>query len=74
MHDVLPLPHTPRVTVRHAVVGLGCYAMHQLLAYQYHETCRSWMTPFNIESSPFCAILKKGMSVLQWSPLGLFLN
>jgi hypothetical protein len=61
--------HPPRVSLRVAIVGLACYLMHQLLAIQYANSCRGWLSALAIEPSPACSLLRKGMVALQWAPV-----
>lgn len=59
-------------TVRCAVASVACYVMHQMLAMQYADQCRpSWLAALGVEPSGYCSLLKKGMTALQWSPVGV---
>ena len=62
--------------VRLAVLGIGCFAVHQLLSIQYMSQCQSsWFAAaFSIDPSPMCTVLQKGMQALRWVPLGALLR
>lgn len=48
----------------------SCAVLHGLLQQHYVNTCRSsWLSLFALDPGPYCAIIRKGLSVLQWSPL-----
>lgn len=50
--------------------ALSCSALHGLLQHHYYNTCRSsWFALFAVDPSPYCALVRRGLSVLQWSPL-----
>ena len=45
-----------------------CALCHQLLASHYADACRpSWF--FGIDSTPYCALVHKGLHVLRAAPL-----
>jgi hypothetical protein len=49
---------------------LSCAVLHGLLQQHYIATCRSsWLSLFALDPGPYCAVVRKGLSVLQWSPL-----
>ena len=48
----------------------SCSLLHALLQQHYMATCRSsWLALFVLDTGPYCALLRKSMAVLQWSPL-----
>lgn len=50
--------------------AVGCSAFHGLLQQHYLATCRSsWLALFAVDPGPYCALVRKGLSVLQWTPL-----
>lgn len=47
-----------------------CAALHGLLQQHYISTCRSsWLSLFAVDPGPYCALVRKGLSALQWSPV-----
>lgn len=50
--------------------AVSCAVLHQLLQQHYYSTCRgSWFALFSLDPGPYCAIVRKGLTALQWSPL-----
>lgn len=48
----------------------SCAILHGLLQQHYIATCRaSWISLFLTDPGPYCTILRKGLTALQWSPL-----
>jgi hypothetical protein len=48
----------------------SCWVLHGLLQHHYIDTCRSsWLSLFALDSGPYCALVRRGLSALQWSPL-----
>lgn len=48
----------------------SCAILHGLLQQYYVATCRSsWLSLFALDPGPYCAIVRKGLTALQWSPL-----
>ena len=48
----------------------SCAVLHGLLQQHYISTCRSsWLSLFALDTGPYCALVRKGLSALQWSPL-----
>lgn len=68
------LPALPalRYTVSLCAYAVGCAMMHGLLQQHYYSTCRgSWLALFGMDYGPYCALVRKGMHALQWSPLAV---
>lgn len=49
--------------------AVGCAALHGLLQQHYVVTCRSWLALFALDPGPYCALVRKGLHALQWSPV-----
>lgn len=50
--------------------SVACASLHGLLQQHYVLTCRaSWLAAFVLDASPYCALVRKGLHVLQWSPV-----
>ena len=50
--------------------SVACASLHGLLQHHYLLTCRaSWLSLFVLDASPYCALVRKGLHVLQWSPV-----
>lgn len=50
----------------------GCAIMHGLLQQHYYDACRgSWLALFGMEPGPYCALVRKSLHALQWSPLAI---
>jgi hypothetical protein len=48
----------------------SCAALHALLQQHYVTTCRSsWLSLFALDPGPYCALVRKSLTVIQWSPL-----
>lgn len=48
----------------------SCVLLHGLLQQHYFSHCRaSWLALFSLDSGPYCALVRKGLVALQWSPL-----
>lgn len=64
----------PWATVRGAIsfcaYATGCALLHGLLQHHYYGTCRgSWLALFSLDPGPYCEMLRRGLSTLQWSPM-----
>lgn len=47
-----------------------CAVLHGLLQQHYLTACRSsWLALFSVDPGPYCAFVRRGLHVLQWSPL-----
>lgn len=59
----------------HRVYLLTCYTascigLYGLLNLYYYDTCKSsWFSYFGIDSSPYCGLIRKALTTLQFSPL-----
>ena len=50
--------------------ALACSATHGLLQLHYTGYCRgSWLALFALDPSPYCALVRRSLDALQWSPL-----
>lgn len=50
--------------------AVSCALLHSLLQQHYIGACRSsWLALFTLDPSPYCAVVRKGLTVLQWTPL-----
>lgn len=50
--------------------SVSCALLHAVLQHHYVTTCRSsWLALFTSDLGPYCGLVRKGLSVLQWSPL-----
>lgn len=48
----------------------SCAVLHGLLQQHYLSACRSsWLALFLTDTGPYCALVRRGLSALQWSPL-----
>lgn len=48
----------------------ACALVHGLLQRHYVGTCRgTWLALFGLDPGPYCALLRRGLSALQWSPV-----
>lgn len=48
----------------------SCVLLHGLLQQHYFSACRaSWLALFSLDPGPYCALVRKGLAALQWSPL-----
>ena len=46
--------------------------LHSLLRRHYFATCQSsWWAVFLLEPGPYCAVVRRALTVLQWSPLAV---
>ena len=62
----------PQNYLQYAFFSASCYIAHSLLSLHYADVCRGgWLASMlAVEASPYCAFVRKGLGVLQWSPLG----
>jgi hypothetical protein len=63
---------TARPASYHLIVGaycLSCLALHSLLHHHYVSACHSWLAAFDVHPTPYCALVRKTLGVLQASPL-----
>ncbi len=50
--------------------SVSCALLHGLLQQHYFTACRgSWLALFSLDPGPYCALVRKGLVALQWSPL-----
>lgn len=50
--------------------SVSCALLHSLLQHHYLDTCRSsWLSLFSVDPGPYCGLIRKGLCVLQWSPV-----
>jgi hypothetical protein len=50
--------------------AFSCALLHHLLQLHYYQSCKSSIfAAFFIEQSPYCEVVKRSLSALQWSPL-----
>lgn len=48
----------------------SCALLHGLLQQHYFSQCRSsWLALFSLEPGPYCTLVRKSLTALQWSPL-----
>lgn len=60
----------PRRLTRLLAYSVSCALLHTLLQQHYFSTCKSsWLALFSVDPSPYCAVVRRGLSALQWSPL-----
>lgn len=60
----------PRRLAYLGAYAASCFVLHSLLQQHYFSACRaSWLALFSLDPGPYCALVRKGLSVLQWSPL-----
>ncbi len=54
-----------------AVYASSCALLHSLLRKTYVEQCTgTWLSSLlGVEASPFCGVLRNGLTALQWTPL-----
>lgn len=65
----LGLPPVRRIACLCAY-SASCVLLHSLLQQHYFSACRSsWLALFSLEPGPYCALVRKGLLALQWSPL-----
>lgn len=62
------------VSLRRAVClctyATGCALLHGLLQQHYLTACRStWLSLFAVDPGPYCSLVRRGLSALQWSPV-----
>lgn len=63
------------LTDLHRLAGLcaytaSCAVLHGLLQQYYVGTCRaSWLALFALDAGPYCALVRRSLTLLQWSPL-----
>ena len=51
----------------------SCALLHGLLQQHYLGTCRSsWLALFAVDPGPYCAVVRRGLAALQWSPFVAF--
>lgn len=56
--------------VKFAAVAVSCSLLHTLLQAHYLSTCRSnWLALFSLDPGPYCALVRRGLAALQFSPL-----
>ena len=50
----------------------SCVLLQGLLTQHYVATCSaSWFSIFVSTGSPWCSLVRKGLHILQWSPLAV---
>lgn len=48
----------------------SCAVLHGLLQQHYVSACRStWLSLFALDPGPYCALVRRSLAALQWSPL-----
>lgn len=53
-----------------AAYSVSCALLHNLLQQHYFATCRSsWLSFLLTDPGPYCALVRRGLGALQWSPL-----
>jgi hypothetical protein len=53
-----------------AAYSVSCALLHNLLQHHYFATCRaSWLSFLLSDPGPYCTLVRRGLSALQWSPL-----
>lgn len=49
-----------------------CALLHGLLQQHYLLTCRAtWLSLFSLDPGPYCALVRRGLTALQWSPIAV---
>lgn len=76
MHPPPPGNHVAHIALRFRAAAslcayaVGCATLHGLLQQHYYSTCRaSWLALFSLDPGPYCAVLRRGLHLLQWSPV-----
>lgn len=65
----VPAPDLRRL-VSLCAYSASCVLLHGLLQQHYYSACRSsWLALFSVDPGPYCALVRKGLLALQWSPL-----
>lgn len=60
----------PRSVLSLCAYSLSCALLHGLLQQHYFSQCRaSWLALFSLDPGPYCALVRKGLLALQWSPV-----
>lgn len=50
--------------------SISCALLHGVLQQHYLASCRSsWLALFIADLGPYCGFVRRGLSLLQWSPL-----
>lgn len=66
----MPLGPTGQDVRRLFLYSLSCALLHGLLQQHYYGVCKSsWLALFSLDPGPYCVLVRKSLSVLQWSPL-----
>lgn len=68
------MPTDPGPPLRRAVCvcayTASCVLLHGLLQQHYFSTCRSsWLALFSLDPGPYCELVRRGLTTLQWSPV-----
>ncbi len=65
------MPHHPGWRLAYfCAYAVSCASLHGLLQQYYVQTCRSsWLALFALDSGPYCALVRKSLTALQWTPL-----